>query len=717
MSLLLAGAAFVQAVVPQVDLPETVGDPCSAGPAFPVAFRGGKGGFLTVEDQVRLADIGRSNPGPAPNAFGLSPDGSQVAVRVRYADPDSNGYCQTLVVVGMDSPDQPVEIDRGGEFIRDDFPLRKFSVTMAGWDKPNTPKWSPDGTSVAYLRREKGSTQVWLADPTGRLPARQASFLPDDVDDFAWSPDGKALVLATRPGIARELAAIREEGLRGYLFDERFGPQFADHPLPTGEMAHAYWLVSLESHAVRPATSGEIAFLTAPRPASVPPGSRAYRAGTVGHAAWLEPKSPAYLLSPTRLVLENPDGTRSLCESEDCEGIRGLWWGAGGRSLFMLQKTGWAGSKMALLRWDPGDPAPRRIVLTDDVFTGCELAGEELVCTREGSLRPRRLVAIDMSSGKERVLLDPNPGFASLRLGTVQRFHFRNAYGVESFADLVLPPGHRPGERHPLVVVQYWSYGFLRGGTGDEVPIQPLAAAGFAVLSFNRPDFLPEAYRATTEEEMRTLSDDPWADRRQVLSSLEIAVEHALATGAVDPQNMGISGFSDGSATARFAILNTDLFKAASISSCCEDMYSYALAAGPTFTDYLRTMRYRFFEPGMEEFWKPASIILNADRIKVPILSQTSDTEYEGGLDVLEVLRQRGKPIELYVFPGEPHVKFQPAHRRAIYERNLEWFAFWLLRRINCDPARAEQYERWKAMAGAPPASELSCMAPPSAGP
>jgi len=143
----------------------------------------------------------------------------------------------------------------------------------------------------------------------------------------------------------------------------------------------------------------------------------------------------------------------------------------------------------------------------------------------------------------------------------VQRLRFRNAYGTESFADLVLPPDHRPGQQHPLVVVQYTSDGFLRGGTGDEVPIHPLANRGFAVLSFDRPTFSAAALTATSEEELVRANRADWIDRRRVQSSLEIALELAIETGAVDAGRMGISGFSDGGSTVQWALINSDLSK------------------------------------------------------------------------------------------------------------------------------------------------------------
>ena len=355
------------------------------------------------------------------------------------------------------------------------------------------------------------------------------------------------------------------------------------------------------------------------------------------------------------------------------------------------------------------------MIQTDDALIGCAKPGREIVCARESTTKPRRLVVIDPQTGRERLIYDPNPDFARLQLGQTRRFHLRNAYGVESHADFVLPPGHRKGERHPLVVVQYASDGFLRGGTGDEFPIQALAGRGFAVLSFSRPDFVPAALEAPNEVAMGQANRKDWADRRNVYSSLEIAVQLAIATGAVDPDRMGISGFSDGLSTVQWSLINSRLFKAAAVGSCCEDMQAYPLTGGPVFERSGREIGYRFFEPGAAEFWKPMSLVLNADRVVTPLLIQNSDSEYESGLDVIAAWRLKGNPIEVYVLDQEGHFKMQPAHRLAMYQRSVEWFEFWLTGQMDCSPAKETQFKRWRAMKGAP--ANPVCASPKSAAP
>lgn len=700
-------AAVAQTIVPApVYLPDET-EPCAR--FAPPARRDHSSRTMTVDDLTEIADIGPAIAEQTPSAFGLSPAGDRVAFFVKRADPQTNAYCQRLLVAPLDEVGEAVQIASGGRYLHDDFRLRDFSVVLAGWDKPNPPRWSPDGRHLAYLRRDENSTQVWMVDPTGASPARQATSLPDDVDDFRWTASGLAMVVATRPGIRAAARTIAAEGAGGYLFDDRFSPQFAGHPIPTGHLESEYTLISLADEAMRPATGKERELLDPKMPPELPALARNFRRGPHGDSAWLEPKDPDHLLSPTRLVVSRADGRRQICASTDCEGVFGLWWSKEGGALVLQQRTGWAKSQTALLRWDEGASAPRRFLLTDDLLIGCQLLRTELICAREGTTQPRRLVTIDITTGAERMIHDPNPDFRHIRWGPVQRLKFRNSYGVESFADLVFPPGHEEGQRHPLVVVQYTSRGFLRGGTGDEVPIQPLAARGFAVLSFDRPGPLPGAYRARNEIETRTLFADPWADRRQVQSSLETAVELAIATGAIDSDRIGISGFSDGGATVQFALINSDLFEVASVGTCCADKIAQPLAAGPRFTDYFRAMGYPFFEPDEEGFWKPISLLENVDTIRAPILIQVADSEYEGGLDVVEAFSHRGKALELFVFPEETHYKWQPPHREAIYGRNIDWFEFWLAREMDCAPSKAEQYRRWLAMQGAPRRLDLRC--------
>ncbi len=708
MSALLAIAALGGGLLPVTTSPLSKEDPCVIADRVTLDKTNERIPF-TLDDQVRLVDIGRTDPRGATAIFELSPTRDKVAMVLKTAVPETNTYCLRLALVSMDGSNREIEIDRGGELVRDDYALRDFPAYEAGYDRRNPPRWSPDGSRIAYLKRLNGSTQVWMVPADGKTAAKQISRLPDDVDSLAWTPHG--IVVATRPGLRHKEEMIAREAPGGFLFDERFRPNSGSRPFPTGPVETEYRLIPLSGADPRSATPDEVARLVPPRPDNAPKEARLYVPGEGGHGAWLEPKDPQYLLSPSRPVISRPDGRRSTCDAKECEGLRDLWWSRDGTALLGFQWTGWADSQTALWRWDLGETSPRRVLVTDDMLIACKPAGDEVLCARESATQPRRLVAIDARSGRERIIFDPNPRLRKRSFGRVQRLRFRDSNDLEGLADLVLPPDHRPGQKHPLVVVQYRTDGFLRGGTGDEVPIHVLANRGFAVLSFARPFPPPPKVRPRTDEELIRQNRIDWAGRREVQASLEAAVQLAIKSGAVDPERMGISGFSDGLSTVQWALINSSLFKVAATGSCCEDLFSFALSAGPRFGRLIRTPGYRFFEPGSEEAWKPMSLILNVDRLRTPILAQVSDSELAGGLDVVATYQLRGRPFELHVFENEPHVKWQPAHRQAMYQRTVDWFEFWLMRRVDCSSVKEEQYRRWKAMDGAPRVATLSCIA------
>lgn len=89
------------------------------------------------------------------------------------------------------------------------------------------------------------------------------------------------------------------------------------------------------------------------------------------------------------------------------------------------------------------------------------------------------------------------------------------------------------------------------------------------------------------------------------------------------------------------------------------------------------------------------SVAFNAARLSVPTLLNLADAEFRHALVSIKALRAHAQPVEAYVFPDEEHVKWQPAHRLAIYERNIAWFDYWLLGIAPLDKVVAD---RWNGL-------------------
>lgn len=649
---------------------------------------------LTPEDLVRLRDIGPPEPQYFSSPFfTVSPDGRSAAFQLRRADPERNDYCLAMVIVDLLGGAHPRIVDEGGNLIQTTVDLRGIAAIPSGIPRVITPRWSSDGKWIAFLKRIGQTIQVWraFADGSGSAPLTHSA---TDVVDFRFSKDGSAIVYATRPDIDRQRDAIELDGLKGWHYNNRFNPLFSRKPQPTTPADRHAAIVETRSGAVRPATPQEAALVAindeypssagAPMPTNVD-GLEIVATNLSGTAKVGSLK--AHLI----------DGSVASCAAELCEGANHPWWASPSHQhVRFLRSEGWANASTGIYDWNVQSGAVRRLYLTDDLLTSCTPSAESLLCLMHSSLVAGQLVRLDPQSGRREVMFDLNPEIAHRTLGKAERLHFRNAFGVESIADLVLPVGFRSGVRYPMVVVQYDTRGFLRGGTDDEYPIQAFANRGYAVLSFRRPQMI-SAKSAKDFEQAGRLNLEHFADRRNVQSSLEAAVELAVQRGVSDPARIGITGLSDGSTTVEWALIHSKLFAAAAMSSCCFDTTMVA-NVGPSASKHFMDEGYPGVLGRNDPFWKDVALEVNARSISTPILMNASEEEFPDTLITYAALREAGVAVDLFEYPGEYHARWQPAHRLATYRRSLDWFDFWLRDTRSSDADRQSELKEWNRL-------------------
>lgn len=641
------------------------------------------------EDLARLRDIGPAEPQYyAEPFFTISPDGRWAAFQLRRGDPGRNSYCLAMVVLDLSLKAPPKVVDEGAEPLLLTIDFRGIADFPMGYMRVVSPRWSGDGKWIAFLKRSAGTTQVWRAsaDGSGSAPLTRSRV---DIVDFAILPDGSSIVYATRPDIARQQLETEREGLNGWHYDDRFVPFLSKHPLARAPVARKVEVLDLATGEVRAASAGEAALVAADRQIIANAGAAAAIEGSGLEIVATDLTGGARAGSFRARV----NGSSLTCTASACDGAMKPWWMPGRRHVRFFRWEGWANASSAIYDWDLATGAVRRLYLTEDLLSSCMPQGRDLICRIDSSLKPGRLVRFDPATGSRETLFDPNPEFAHLMLGVPERLHWRNASGAETIADLVLPVGYRPGQRYPMVVVQYDTRGFLRGGTDDEYPIQAFANRGYAVLSFKRPQ-LAAVKSARDYEEVGRRNLRQFADRRNVQSSLEGGVRIAIERGIADPARIGITGLSDGSSTLEWALIHSSLFSAAATSSCCWDS-AFIASVGPSAARHFLSEGY----PGVlgrdDPFWKEVALSENVDRISAPILVNASEEEFSDALLTYAALREATVPIDLFIYPGEYHARWQPAHRLATYKRSLDWFDYWLRGVRSDDPGRRGEIGEW----------------------
>jgi dipeptidyl aminopeptidase/acylaminoacyl peptidase len=370
-------------------------------------------------------------------------------------------------------------------------------------------------------------------------------------------------------------------------------------------------------------------------------------------------------------------------------GVTALGWrGQTGEIAFTSRATGLS---EALNLLDTASGRVRRVAqaqsLSGDAGPGCTFASDLAICIESGGSLPPRLSSIAHRNGRKRVLLNPNRELERAIAIPAQTIGWTLGDGRAALGQLLLAQG-RNGPA-PLLINYYDCRGFLKGGTGDEWPMQLLAQSGIAVLCIQQ---LPGSAKAP---------GDNVADYSTGLQAIEAAIDHLAGKGIVDPRRVGISGLSFGSEVAMWAAMKSDRVAAVSIASPTLDAGTYYYFNARPDRDFAAMLKAAWGLKSPEEQpdkWRSLSAADQVGRIDDPVLMQMSEQEYRLNLRFLSRKLAHGRAADLYVFPNERHLLAEPRHRLSAYGRNLDRFRFWLGGEEDPDAGKAAQYEAWRKL-------------------
>ena len=639
----------------------------------------------------------------------VSPDGRQVAVRVEQASIERNAWDSAWYVVDMDGASPPRRIADGGVPLRD----------SAGGALPDAPVWSRDGRWIYYRALLDGAVDVWRAAADGSR-AEPLTRDPANVRAFTLSEDGRTLIYrvgATRAQVAAAERTEYENGVRidetvpigqglyrsgavgGRLATQRLGAWF-DRVGLLEDAPDRWKAVDLTNGSVR-----ELA------PSDVPPAPTAQDFGRGPETPWkwaMEPGGERVALLTrfgeaegrqdrpnVRLSVRPGMRARSEveCRAAACVGqaITGVQWRPGSDEVLYTVTDPDAGLAQAIYRWNVRTGAVEPVARSHGLLAGgrdpasaCGISPMALACVVAAADQPPRLVRIALEGGGMRTLFDPNAALARDMAETpVTLLRWTDASG-QGYTGQFYPARIAEGTPAPLFVTYYTCPGFVRGGLGDEWPLASLAGHGIAALCINRrPGYTLDAVARYGEG----------------LSAVASAIDLLAARGEIDRTRVGMGGLSFGTEVTMWTVMQSDLLRAASISSplLTPTFYLFGSIRGEEFFTGLRR-NWQLGAPGeTPERWRTLAPSSNLDAIRVPLLMQMPEQEYLYALDfAIPLLRAR--IADLYVFPNEAHQKFRPSHKLAAYRRNLDWFRFWLQGYERPEPPAREQYVRWRAM-------------------
>ena len=643
----------------------------------------------------------------------ISPDGRYVAFQTEQASIIRNTYDTRWYVQALDGKSPPLRIADGG------VPLREY---VTGLVLPSPAVWSPDRKWIYYRALFNDRVSVWRAATDGSGACSVTSD-PADVREFVLSDDGRMLkysVGATREEVSNaeeseydhgihiddtvDIAAglFRSSKLNGRPTTQKFlGDWFSTGPL-LAKVPDRWKTVDLATMTTRDLSAAELpahplkaANLSPDLPASP---TKIAQNPDDGRIAVLLSGHKDKGLAVSRYVelamLPDRHASRPIrCMTKLCHHryIADIQWRPGSDEVLFTATDN--DKAQSIYGWNVVTGTVRPIVLSDGLVSGsqrywdipCALSSDTLVCVAAEADHPPRLEAIDVKSGHQRILFEPNKKLGADIAATVpaRLIRWKDKQGREFTGQLFEARGDSTGHPPPLFVTFYNCYGFLRGGLGNEWPLATLAEDGISALCINA---IPE-YRL-----------DPVARYDQGRAAVESVVKLLSTEGRIDPSRVGMGGLSYGSEVTLWTLAHSDVVSAASVSSISVTPTYYLFnSLRGAFRSNLRETWQLGAPDETPKRWREISPVYQLDRIRAPILFQMIEQEYRMALDYALPLERRHQ-ADIYVFPDEAHIKFQPRHKLAVYERNVDWFRFWLQECEDPNPAKKQQYAHWQEM-------------------
>ncbi len=582
------------------------------------------------------------------------------------------------------------------------------------------PRWSPDGTRIAYISTAGGRAQLWVTWLASGA-AVQLTGLPASPSSITWSPDGQSIAYTMLvPGDKPKLGAAELAKPEGAQWAEpleiydllAYRTDSAGYLKPGFEKI---FLISATGGAPRQLTFGDYhdrgplsfsadgrrLYFSANRRSdwqSYPLESEIHVVDIISGAVTTltERQGPdaAPLVSPdgrliayvghddagrayenAQVYVMNPDGSgrRSLTANWDFSASQ-LQWDARSRALYAqydvrgetrVARIGLDGSVRDVARGLTGGGLDRP-------YTGGSFSVADNGAIAFTGGEPTFPAEVELTSGTAtRRLTNLNAALRDTKtMGEVRKITAPSSHdGLMIDGWLTLPPGYTPGTRVPLIL-EIHGGPFAAYGPHFASDNQLYASAGYAVLSANP--------RGSTSYGAAFANQIDKAYPSQDYDDLISIVDAAIAQGIADPDALFVTGGSGGGVLTSWIVGKTDRFKAAATQKPVINWTTQVLTSdNPAFFGRYWLGAQPWEAP--ELYWRqsPLSLVRN---VTTPTLVVVGSNDFRTPVSEAEqyytALRLRGVPTKFIKVPGASHggIAARPSQSAAKTAAILAWF-------------------------------------------
>jgi dipeptidyl aminopeptidase/acylaminoacyl peptidase len=559
--------------------------------------------------------------------------------------------------------------------------------------------WSPNNQKIAFLSdaAKKGQLQLYVTNATAG-PAKILTNVKGFLANPGWSPDGKTIaILFTENATRASGPLVAETPETGEIKDAFFEQRLAVVDLPTGKLTQItpadtyiyeydwspdgkhfvvssalgngdnnWWVAELST---LDATTGLLKSIYKPKlqianPVWSPDGKQ---------IAFIEGLMSDEGLTGGDIHIIASDGGDAKNLTKDRKASAAwLGWLPDKKILF----SEYVGGNSAIATLDPATGKIEQRWSAEGALTSAGVFGFLLSPSKDGKVIAG--IFRSFSHAPEVALItsdSPTPSLVTTRnaslkpaWGEAKSITWKND-GHEVQGWLLYPRDFDPAKKYPLVVYVHGgpSHITLSHWPGAHDFSSGLAAMGYFVLSPNPRGSFGQGEAFTRAN----VKDFGYGDFKDIMAG----VDEALKLAPIDPNRLGITGWSYGGFMTMWAVTQTNRFKAAMAGAGLSNWQSYY---GQNLIDQWMIPFFGKSVYDDPEIYAKSSPINFIKKAKTPTLILVGDSDGEvpapQSYEFWHALKTLGVETQFVVYEREGHLFANPKHQRDVIARTLAWF-------------------------------------------